>query len=138
MEKLFKQTLGIIIFCSISFMASAQGLLPYQNKSLPLEERLHDLVSRMTLEEKCAQLLHDSPAIPRLGIAEYNWWSEGLHGVARFGRATVFPQPIALAATFDTKLIYRLAVATSDEARAKFNAAQSMENRTQYTGLTFW
>lgn len=138
MEKLFKQTLGIIIFCSISFMAFAQGLLPYQNKSLPLEERLHDLVSRMTLEEKCAQLLHDSPAIPRLGIAEYNWWSEGLHGVARFGRATVFPQPIALAATFDTKLIYRLAVATSDEARAKFNAAQSMENRTQYTGLTFW
>lgn len=130
-------TCGVVL-CGVIQFASAQEVLPYQNSGLPLEERVKDLVARMSLEEKCAQLLHDSPAIHRLGIAEYNWWNEGLHGVARFGRATVFPQPIGLAATFDAELVYRIAVATSDEARAKYNAAQALGNRTQYAGLTFW
>lgn len=121
-----------------SLLAMAQQQNTYQNTSLSLEERLQDLVSRMTIEEKCAQLFHESPAIPSLGIPEYNWWNEALHGVARFGRATVFPQPIGLAATFDPDLIYRMAVAISDEARAKYNAALALDNRTQYTGLTFW
>jgi len=92
----------------------------------------------MTLEEKCSQMLYDSPAIDRLGIPAYNWWSEALHGVARMGRATVFPQPIGMAATFDTSLIYEVASAISDEARAKYNAALKIGNITQYGGLSFW
>lgn len=123
--------------CLLSIAGYAQQL-PYQDSRLPLEQRLNDLVSRMTVEEKCAQLLHESPAISRLGIPEYNWWNEGLHGVARFGRATVFPQPIGIAATFDTDLVYRIATAISDEARAKFNAARAIGNYSQYTGLTIW
>lgn len=92
----------------------------------------------MTLEEKCSQMLYNSPAIDRLGIPAYNWWSEALHGIARMGRATVFPQPIGMAATFDTALIFRVASAISDEARAKFNAAHQIGNITQYGGLSFW
>ncbi len=106
--------------------------------TLPVDERVDDLISKLTLEEKCAQMLHDAPAIPRLNIPAYNWWNEALHGVARFGRATVFPQPIGMAATFDEKLIKRIGTAISDEARAKFNAAQKIENYAQYCGLTFW
>jgi len=92
----------------------------------------------MTLEEKCSQMCYNSPAIERLGIPAYNWWSEALHGVARMGRATVFPQPIGMAATFDTSLIRRIADAISDEARAKYNAALKIGNITQYGGLSFW
>lgn len=135
---MWKRIYFIVSVLVSSLSAMAQQQIPYQNTFLPLEERLQDLVSRMTIAEKCAQLLHESPAIPRLGIPEYNWWNEALHGVARFGRATVFPQPIGLAATFDPDLIYRMAVAISDEARAKYNAALALDNRTQYTGLTFW
>lgn len=132
-----KYVFVLAFIASLSAMAQQQAA-PYQNTSLPLEERLQDLISRMTVEEKCGQLLHESPAISRLGIPEYNWWSEALHGVARFGRATVFPQPIGLAATFDPDLVHRMAVAISDEARAKYNAALALDNRTQYAGLTFW
>src|SRR6266550_4109175 len=74
---------------------------PFRNPALPIEQRVNDLVSRMTLDEKTAQMVHTAPAIPRLGIPAYNWWSEGLHGAAREGYATVFPQAIGLAATFD-------------------------------------
>jgi len=102
------------------------------------EKRIQDLISKMTLEEKVSQLVHTSPAIPKLGIHEYNWWNECLHGVARAGLATVFPQAIALAATFDEDLVGEIATAISDEARAKYNEAIKQGNRSQYWGLTFW
>ncbi|MDR2596457.1 MAG: glycoside hydrolase family 3 C-terminal domain-containing protein [Treponema sp.] len=102
------------------------------------KSKIKELISQMTLEEKVSQLLYTSAAIPRLGIPEYNWWNECLHGVARAGIATVFPQAIALAATFDDGLIERIADAISDEARAKYNEAVKQGNRGQYWGLTFW
>jgi beta-glucosidase len=111
---------------------------PYLNLAVPVAQRVDDLVSRMTLEEKVSQMQNDAPAIPRLHIAAYNWWSEGLHGVARSGYATVFPQAIGLAATWDTGLIHRVADTISTEARAKYNQAQREDNHSIYYGLTFW
>lgn len=111
---------------------------PFYDTRLTLDERVNDLVSRLTVEEKIRQMRYDAPAIERLGIPEYNWWNEALHGVARNGRATVFPQAIALGATFDEELIHDIASAIGDEARAKYNIAQSIGNRGQYAGLTFW
>lgn len=102
------------------------------------ENKIKELISQMTLEEKVSQLSHKSAAIPRLGVPEYNWWNECLHGVARAGVATVFPQAIALAATFDDALVKQIAEAISDEARAKYNEAIKQGNRGQYWGLTFW
>jgi len=119
-------------------MVQQEKALPYQDPSLPVEERVKDLVSRMTLEEKVAQTLNASPAIERLGIPEYDWWNECLHGVARAGTATVFPQAIGLAATWNTDLMARVAVTTSDEARAKHHEALRQGEHGRYTGLTFW
>ena len=102
------------------------------------ESKIKELISQMTLEEKVSQLSHRSEAIPRLGIPEYNWWNECLHGVARAGIATVFPQAIAMAATFDDDLVKQIAEAISDEARARYNEAVKQGNRGQYWGLTFW
>jgi beta-glucosidase len=106
------------------------------NKSF--EARAADLVSRMTLEEKVAQLQNDAPAIPRLGVPKYEWWNEALHGVARAGQATSFPQAIGLAATFDTHLMGEIATAISDEGRAKHHEFASRNQRNRYQGLTFW
>jgi beta-glucosidase len=111
---------------------------PYLNPSLPVEQRVDDLVRRMTLDEKISQMQNEAPGIPRLHIAEYNWWNEGLHGVARSGYATVFPQAIGLAATWDTELIHRVADTISTEARAKYNQAQREDNHSIYYGLTLW
>src|SRR2546427_7341105 len=111
---------------------------PYLDPSLPLDERVNDLVSRMTLEEKASQMQDVAPAIPRLGIPAYNWWNEGLHGVARAGNATVLPQAIGLAATWDTELVHRVADVISTEARAKYNDAIQRGNTGRYFGLTFW
>ena len=97
-----------------------------------------ELVSRMTLEEKASQLKYDAPAIPRLGIPAYNWWNEVLHGVARAGTATVFPQAIGLAAMFDEDLQEKIADVISDEARAKYNGQSSHGDRDIYKGLTVW
>ncbi|MCL2243699.1 MAG: glycoside hydrolase family 3 C-terminal domain-containing protein [Treponema sp.] len=102
------------------------------------ESKIKELITQMTLEEKVSQLVYTSAAIPRLGIPEYNWWNECLHGVARAGIATIFPQAIALAATFDDTFIQEVADAISDEARAKYNEAIKHGNRGQYWGLTFW
>jgi beta-glucosidase len=113
-------------------------VLPYLNPELPLERRVDDLVSHLTLEEKVSQMLYDAAAVERLGIPEYNWWNEALHGVARAGRATVFPQAIGLAATWDTDLMYRVATAISDEARAKHHESLRQGRRGIYEGLTFW
>ena len=111
---------------------------PYLNPELSWEVRVADLLSRMTLEEKVSQMVHDAPAIERLGIPKYNWWNECLHGVARAGLATVFPQAIGLAATWDTKLLYRVSTAISDEARAKHHHFVRQGKRNIYQGLTFW
>ena len=110
----------------------------FENPDLPIAQRVDDLLSRMTLEEKAGQLMYDAPAIERLGVPAYNWWSECLHGVARNGKATVFPQAIGLAATFDPELMNRIAVAISDEARAKFNENRKVGYMSRYAGLTFW
>lgn len=110
----------------------------YQNLRLPVEKRVADLVSRLTLAEKIAQMGHAAPAIERLGIPAYNWWNECLHGVARAGLATVFPQAIGLASTWNVSLMKRVATAISDEARAKHHEAARQGIRDIYTGLTFW
>jgi len=110
----------------------------YLDTALPPAERAADLVSRMTPDEKISQMVHDAPAIERLGVPAYNWWNECLHGVARAGRATVFPQAIGLAATFDAPLMERAAEAISDEARAKYHQSVRQLNRRQYFGLTCW
>ncbi len=101
-------------------------------------KRAEDLVSQMTLEEKASQLRYNAPAISRLGIPAYNWWNEALHGVARAGQATVFPQAIGLGATFDEQLIHDVADVIAEEGRAKYNAYVSQNDRDIYKGLTFW
>lgn len=111
----------------------------YLDANLPVSQRVDILVSQMTLREKIAQTLHAAPPIPRLDVPAYNWWNECLHGVGRAGRATVFPQAIGLAATFDVPLVGKIAVAVSDEARAKHH--QSLRRGgaiEQYFGLTYW
>ena len=108
------------------------------NPALPIEVRVDDLVARMTLEEKISQTLNSAPAIPRLGIPAYDWWNEALHGVARAGIATVFPQAIGLAAVWDEDHMLAVATAISDEARAKYHEAVRQGQRGRYQGLTFW
>ncbi|HSG49952.1 MAG TPA: glycoside hydrolase family 3 N-terminal domain-containing protein, partial [Longimicrobiales bacterium] len=117
---------------------SAPALPPYLDPDAPLARRVDDLLGRMTLEEKAAQTLYNAPAIERLGVPAYNWWNESLHGVARAGIATVFPQAIGLAATFDADHMLRVATAISDEARAKHNEWLRRGRRGIYEGLTFW
>ncbi|MBZ5671627.1 MAG: glycoside hydrolase family 3 C-terminal domain-containing protein [Acidobacteriia bacterium] len=110
----------------------------YRDTSLPIEKRVADLVSRMTLEEKVRQMQHTAPAIPRLGVPSYDWWSEALHGVARSGYATVFPQAIGMAATWNHNLIHREGETIATEARAKYNQAQREGNHSIFFGLDFW
>jgi beta-glucosidase len=111
---------------------------PFQDPDLPLESRVSSYLSLLTLDEKVGQLMNASPALPRLGLASYDWWNEGLHGVARAGLATVFPQAIGLAATWDTALLFRVATAISTEARAKHHDALRHGRTGIYEGLTFW
>lgn len=111
---------------------------PFQNPQLTNDQRIEDLISRLSIDEKASLLLYNSPAIVRLGIPEYNWWNECLHGIGRAGKATVFPQAIGMAATFDEDLILKVATAISDEARAKHHEAVRKGNRGQYMGLSFW
>jgi beta-glucosidase len=110
----------------------------WKDPGAAMEKRANDLLSHMTLEEKVSQMMNDSPAIPRLNIPAYNWWNESLHGVARAGLATVFPQAIGLAAMWDTDQMFRVATAISDEARAKYNDSIRRGKRNIYQGLTFW
>jgi beta-glucosidase len=122
----------------VSFSTYAQQNALYLDPNKPTRERVKDLVSKLTLEEKVLQMMHASPAIPRLNIPAYNWWNEALHGVGRSGVATIFPQAIGMGATFDDDLLLRVASAISDEARAMYNAAVSKGYYEQYGGLTFW
>src|SRR6266498_2335636 len=111
---------------------------PYMDPSVPLEKRVDDLISRMTLEEKVSQMRDHAVAIPRLGVPKYDWWNEGLHGVAFAGTATNFPQVIGMAATWDTDLVHLMAQTTSTEARAKYNEAMRNNDHEMFFGLTFW
>jgi len=111
---------------------------PYKNPDLAFEARARDLVARMTTAEKISQLMNQAAAIPRLDVPAYEWWNEALHGVARAGVATVFPQAIGLAATFDVPLVGEMAVVISDEARAKHHQFVRQGKRGRYQGLTFW
>jgi len=136
-HRLVSCVVGLAVAAASSARAQ-QALLPYQNASLPFEVRARDLVSRMTLEEKVGQMNDVAPAIPRLGVSEYNWWNEALHGVARSGLATVFPQAIGMAAMWDDSLMYRLAMVVSDEARAKHQEYERAGSHQRYQGLTIW
>ena len=122
----------------LSAQAKQPSSAPYLDPSKPIAVRVNDLISRMTLQEKASQLVNQSRAIPRLKVPAYDWWSEALHGVARAGTATVFPEPIGLAATFDSPLIHEMAVAIGTEARAKHNEAVRAGRRDIYEGLDFW
>src|SRR5437762_14338672 len=123
----------------VSFCCALSAAEPgYKDLNRCFEDRAADLVSRMTLEEKVAQLQNDAPAIPRLDVPAYEWWNEALHGIARAGAATVFPQAIGLAATFDPNLMREVATAIGDEARAKHHEFAARGLRQRYQGLTFW
>ena len=111
---------------------------PFLDPDLSVDERVEDLVSRLTLGEKAQQMLHSAPAIPRLGVPTYNWWNEGLHGVARAGIAMVFPQAIGLAAMWDVARLHEVAAAIADEARAKHHEYARKGDRGLYKGLTLW
>ncbi|MDR3261938.1 MAG: glycoside hydrolase family 3 C-terminal domain-containing protein [Tannerella sp.] len=129
---------AFLLFFLLSVLRITAQTYPFQNPDLPVEQRVNDLVGRMTPEEKVSQMMDGAPAIERLGIPAYNWWNECLHGVARAGIATMFPQAIGLAATFDTDAVYRTATVISDEARAKYHHAIAAGDHSQYHGLTFW
>lgn len=127
------------VVCSITSAQQPAEQPAYKNADLPVDQRVNDLVSRMTLEEKVSQLGHTAAAIPRLGVPAYNWWNEGLHGVARAGTATVFPQAIGLAATFDAPLMHQVADTISTEFRAKFYSTVHPDGGADwYRGLTVW
>jgi beta-glucosidase len=133
-----RKNLSVFFLLALGCAPGEQVSLPFQNSDLPLEQRVDDLLSRMTLEEKISQMMNGSPAIERLGIPEYNWWGEALHGVARAGLATVFPQAIGLGATWDEDMMFRVSTAISDEARAKHHDFVRNDKRFIYQGLTMW
>ncbi|HKD62287.1 MAG TPA: glycoside hydrolase family 3 C-terminal domain-containing protein [Terracidiphilus sp.] len=116
----------------------AAAEMPFRDASLPIEKRVDDLVGRLTLEEKVSQLIDRAAPIPRLDIPGYNWWNEGLHGIARSGFATLFPQAIGNAATWDAPLVHSIGEVVSTEARAKYNDAIAHDNHERYFGLTIW
>ncbi|MEL6132184.1 MAG: glycoside hydrolase family 3 N-terminal domain-containing protein, partial [Bacteroidota bacterium] len=132
----------ILTFLILLFIQHLQAqdmpTYPFQDPQLSMEERVEDLISRMTVEEKVGQLMFEAPEISRLGIRNYSWWNECLHGLARNGRATIFPQAIGLASTFDPDLMHRIGEAIADEARAKYNANKARGYMDRYAGLTFW
>lgn len=125
-----------LVFIIIGISSSmAQDI--YLNPEADIDQRVEDLISKLTLEEKVDQMLMNTSGISRLNIPPYDYWNEALHGVGRSGKATVFPQAIGLAATFDEELILRVSSAISDEARAMYNVAQKAGNYKRYSGLTF-
>ncbi|MES1225323.1 MAG: glycoside hydrolase family 3 N-terminal domain-containing protein, partial [Bacteroidota bacterium] len=127
------------MFAGISFYVNAQKPLPaFRNPKLFIDARVDDLLKQLTLSEKISLLGYRSEEVKRLSIPAYNWWNEALHGVARAGNATVFPQAIGMAASFDNILMNECASAISTEARAKYNLAIQQDRHLQYMGLTFW
>lgn len=133
--------IGKLRFCLLILVSSTTAYSQnpiYLDSTKPIDIRVADLVQKLTLEEKVQQMMDQSPAIPRLNVPAYNWWNESLHGVARSGVATVYPQAIGLAATFDEDLVYKVSTSISDEARAMYNAATAQGYQKKYGGLTFW
>ncbi|MBI2512730.1 MAG: glycoside hydrolase family 3 C-terminal domain-containing protein [Opitutae bacterium] len=131
----------VVVALAVAFIARAAEPAParYRDPAAPLEARVQDLVSRLTLEEKASLMQNTTAGVPRLGIPKYDWWNESLHGVARAGEATVFPQAIGMAAMWDPALMHDIARAIGVEARAKFNGAVGTKNEgARYYGLTFW
>jgi beta-glucosidase len=140
--KRFSQRTALLSRAALAVLALAQAAPAsaqlYRDPSAPLDRRVDDLVGRMTLEEKARQMQNDAPAIPRLGVPAYEYWSEALHGVARGGEATVFPQAIGMAATWDADLLHAEGRVIGVEGRARYNQAQREGNTGRYYGLTFW
>jgi beta-glucosidase len=128
----------LLLLLGLSCATEAQEKYLFRNNKASIQSRVNDLLVQLTLEEKISLLGYNSKAVPRLGIPAYNWWNEALHGVARAGKATVFPQAIGMAASFNDSLLYEVATVISTEARAKYNLAIQKERRLQYLGLTFW
>lgn len=138
MKRIFKNK---VIPLVIGFLSATNTIaqLPYQSPRLSSEERAKDLVSRLTLEEKASLMFDQSPAIPRLGIKKFNWWSEALHGLANNDNVTVFPEPVGMAASFDDTLVYKIFNATSDEVRAKYHdAIRSGKENRRFLSLSVW
>ena len=134
-----KYTFTITLLLLTVLSSPSQDSIPlFRNGSQPLENRVRDMITRLTLEEKVSLLGYNSKAVPRLQIPAYNWWNEALHGVARAGMATVFPQAIGMAATFNDSLLLQVATVISTEARAKYNLTMQLGRHLQYMGLTFW
>ena len=131
-----KWSISALLICC-GYISSGQQPA-YKNPALSIEQRTADLLQRLTTDEKISLLGNQSPSVDRLDIPTYNWWNEALHGVARNGIATVFPQATAMAATFNDSLIHAVATAVSTEARAKYNLAVTQNRRAMYMGLTFW
>lgn len=129
----------ILVLAMLFAMAKVNAQQPYQNPALTSDERAKDLLSRLTLEEKASLMFDQSPAIPRLGIKKFNWWSEALHGLANNNNVTVFPEPVGMAASFDDSLVYKIFNATSDEARAKYHdALRSGKENRRFLSLSVW
>lgn len=127
-----------VLFCQSVVLMAQNNTPPFRNAQLPLQARVNDLLQQLTLPEKISLLGYVSKSVDRLGIPAYNWWNEALHGVARAGRATVFPQAIGMAASFNDALLLEEAAVISTEARAKYNLSVAQNRRLQYMGLTFW
>src|SRR5579872_1937377 len=127
-----------LLLMVIPSAAQTNSGAPYLDPNQPTDVRVNDLIGRMTLEEKASQLVNQARAIPRLDVPQYDWWSEALHGVANAGTATVFPEPIGLAATFDDPLIHQMAIIIGTEARAKHDLAVKAGRRDIMEGLDFW
>jgi beta-glucosidase len=131
-----KLAIVAVLFFSSSCFAQS---LPFQNPSLSSEERARDLITRLTLTEKASLMFDQSPAIPRLGIKKFNWWSEALHGLANNDNVTVFPEPVGMAASFDDSLVFKIFNATSDEVRAKYHdALRSGKENRRFLSLSVW
>ena len=126
-----------ILILAIFFTIAPQYLIAQQEMK-DMERRAREVISQLTLDEKISQLMNQTPGVERLGIEPYDWWNEALHGVGRDGRATVFPQPIGLGATFDPVLIQKIGDAIATEGRAKYQVARKNKNYARYTGLSFW
>jgi len=127
-KNFFLRLLPVLTISFLSCGSDQKKDFPFLNTHLTIEERVNDLVGRLTLDEKISQMMNASPAIDRLGIPEYNWWNECLHGVARAGLATVYPQAIGLGATWDEDLMFRVSTSISDEARAKHHDLKKKES----------
>ena len=131
-------TLRSIILTLTAGLFLTAGALAQESKEAAMHKKAAEVIAQMTLDEKISMMMNSTPGVERLGIKPYDWWNEALHGVARNGRATVFPEPIGLGATFDPALVWAIGNAVSDEGRAKFDIARSVNNYSRYTGLTFW